>query len=492
LYKYPYLKAFLLLLITTAVFRLFFIRWVELAPDEAYYYTWSRNLQWGYYDHPPLVAFLIRVFTTVGGQGEFGVRWGWVIMGALLTVLLYRTGTKMFTSQRAGFYAALLMNISLLGSTGSVIATPDGPQALFWVLAVFSVYQAIEQKGPHWWYLTGVWFGLGLQSKYTMILLAPCIFLFLLSSAEGRKWLYRKEPYLALFLGLLVFSPVIFWDATHDWTSFRFQISHGLEVKKAAGLKYFGEFWGGQAGVVTPLVFLALIWAMVKSAIAGFRQRKNNFLLLFWTSAPIFVFFAFTSLRSKVEANWPALAYFSALLALAGIAGEEWGEWKKGKRGFAWATAVSALLITIVVHIQPIYPIVPIAPKRDPTSQLFGWRILAERIREVARSMDPGKQIFLLTPQYQLVGEGMFYTQAKIPIYQWDAPQRINNLSVDNAPPVGSQAIFFTEGGSELPQGLAPLFDSCEKLEPLVIRRNSSLVRTHPIWKCSGFKGLQG
>ena len=85
----------------------------------------------------------------------------------------------------------------------------------------------------------------------------------------------------------------------------------------------------------------------------------------------------------------------------------------------------------------------------------------------------------------------MFYTQAKFPVYQWDAPERINNLSVIHAPPAGSQAIFFTEDGNELPHGLAPLFDSCEKLEPLVIRRNSSPVRTHPIWKCSGFKGMQ-
>jgi undecaprenyl-diphosphatase len=324
-----------------------------------------------------------------------------------------------------------------------------------------------------------------------MILLAPCLFLFLFFSGEGRKWLARKDPYLALVLGLLIFSPVIFWNATHDWLSFRFQIFHGLEIKRTAGLRYFWQFWGGQAGVVTPLIFLALIWAMVRSATAGFRNQKNNLLLLFWTSAPILLFFAGTSLRTKVEANWPALAYFSALVALAGIASEEWPEWKKARKGFAWVTAFSALLITLVVHIQPLYAVVPLPGKRDPTSQLYGWRSLGEKIKEVARSMDPGKEIFLLTPRHQLVGEGMFYTQAKFPVYQWDAPQRINHLSVIHAPPIGSQAIFFTEEGDSLPKGLAPLFNSCQKLETLVIRRNSSLVRTHPIWKCSGFRGLK-
>ena len=75
-----YQKAFFILLIATTIFRLFYIQWVELAPDEAYYYTWSRNLQWGYYDHPPMVGFLIRGFTAIGGQGEFGVRLGWVFI----------------------------------------------------------------------------------------------------------------------------------------------------------------------------------------------------------------------------------------------------------------------------------------------------------------------------------------------------------------------------------------------------------------------------
>lgn len=134
----------------------------------------------------------------------------------------------------------------------------------------------------------------------------------------------------------------------------------------------------------------------------------------------------------------------------------------------------------------------PIPAPEDPTSQLHGWRALGERINEITRSLDPGKGIFLLSPGHQLVAEARFYTQEKIPAYQWDAPHRINHLSADNAPPAGSQAIFFTEGGNGLPQGLEPLFESCEKLEPLVVRRNSSTVRTHPLWKCSGFKGLRG
>jgi 4-amino-4-deoxy-L-arabinose transferase-like glycosyltransferase len=482
---------FYILLAATTVFRLLYIQWVELAPDEAYYFTWSRTLQWGYYDHPPMVGFLILVFTTLAGQSEFGVRIGWVLMTALLSCLLYILGRIMFRSERAGFYAALLLNLILLASAGAIIVTPDGPQSLFWALSILFIHQAVSGRGGTWWYLTGIALGLGLLSKYTMILLGPCIFLFLLSCPEGRNWLRRKEPYLAFLLGLAIFSPVILWNAQHDWVSFRFQISHGLEVKKQIGLRYFGEYWAGQAGLVSPLLFLAILWAIIKSAYRGFRRGERHWLLLFWTSAPVLLFFAYTSLRAKVEANWPALAYFSAMVALGGVVAEGWIGWSKGRRIFAWVAGIMALLFTVLAHLQAVHALIPIPAHRDPTSQLHGWRGLGDRMKEVAQSLDPAKGIFLLTPRHQLAGEGMFYTQGKIPVFQWDAPNRINHLSPFNSPPAGSQGIFFTEGGNELPRGLEGLFEFCEKLEPFVVRRNSGVVRTHPIWKCAGFKGLQ-
>jgi len=159
-----YRLALFVLLTAATIFRLFYIQAVELAPDEAYYWTWSRNLQWGYYDHPPGVGFLIWIGTGIAGNGEFGVRFLWVVISILLSVVLYGMGRKMF-GERAGFLAALLMNISLLGSTGAVIATPDGPQGLFWALTTFFVFNAVDSGKSRWWYWAGIAFGLGLLSK---------------------------------------------------------------------------------------------------------------------------------------------------------------------------------------------------------------------------------------------------------------------------------------------------------------------------------------
>lgn len=474
-----------LLLIGITLFRLFYIQLIELAPDEAYYWTWSKQLQWGYYDHPPLVAFIIWIFTNLFGDTELGVRLGWVIMGTFLSFLLYMLGKEMFRNAAIGFWAALIMNIILLMATGAIIVTPDGPQGLCWVLAIYLLWKAINGQ-KSFWYGVGLVFGIGLLTKYTMVLLAPCIFGFLLSYPQGRKWLQSKEPFLALLIGFLIFGPVIYWNYLHDWVSFRMQLAHGLELKAGAGWRTFADFWAGQAGVVSPLLFLLLIWSMSSSAFHGYKGQIS-LLLLFWTSAPVLAFFAYASLRSKVEANWPALAYFSSVIALIWLLKEKWTKWKRFSKAIVGAAIFISFLSTVVAHLQPIYQLIPLSADHDPTSQLSGWRDLGERILELAKSNGKGDQVFLLTPQHQLVGEAMFYTQRRYPIYQWNAPMRINHLAVGNAPADGSTAIFFTEGQESLPEGVGSLFHSCQKVEEVVVRRKSELVRKHPIWKCAGF-----
>ncbi len=152
----------LFLLIGITLFRLFYIQIIELAPDEAYYWTWSKQLQWAYYDHPPLVAFIIWIFTRLGGDTELGVRLGWVIIGTSLTWLLYLLGKEMFRSPAIGFFSALLMNIILLMATGAVIATPDGPQGLCWVWAIYLLWKAINEGDKKFWYGLGAVLGCGL------------------------------------------------------------------------------------------------------------------------------------------------------------------------------------------------------------------------------------------------------------------------------------------------------------------------------------------
>ena len=221
------------LILVFFLIRLFMIHYLELAPDEAYYWYWSKHLDLSYSDHPPMVAYIMAIFTRLGGDTEFFVRLGGLLCSALSLVLLYLTSTTLFpTNKLLAWEMLFVFNITLLFPAGCIVQTPDTPMLLFWTAAVFFGSRIITEGGSRWWTFWGVALGLGLLSKYTMILIVPCMFCFLLLSPPHRHWLFKKEPYLALLIALFIFSPVILWNWQHDWISFTYQLRQGFSPKK--------------------------------------------------------------------------------------------------------------------------------------------------------------------------------------------------------------------------------------------------------------------
>ncbi|MFQ5716207.1 MAG: ArnT family glycosyltransferase, partial [Nitrospinales bacterium] len=123
----PYPLRLTVFLTAATIFRLCFAASLELTPDEAYYWGWSRHLQGGYFDHPPMVAAWIALTTWVGGSSELFVRLAAVIPGLGLSLIAYFLGRDLFQSEKAGYYGALWLNLILIISLGSVIITPDTP-----------------------------------------------------------------------------------------------------------------------------------------------------------------------------------------------------------------------------------------------------------------------------------------------------------------------------------------------------------------------------
>ena len=129
-----YTTRLILFLTLVSAIRLFIIQNQELAPDEAYYWDWSRHLQWSFYDHPPMVAVFIYLSTWLGGHSEFFVRLTAVLSVAGISVIAYILGRDLYDSERAGYYSVLWLNVLPLVSLGAIVITPDTPQALFFVL----------------------------------------------------------------------------------------------------------------------------------------------------------------------------------------------------------------------------------------------------------------------------------------------------------------------------------------------------------------------
>ncbi len=307
--NYHYL--FWTLLLLTTNLRLLYITQLDLIPDESYYWEWSRNLDFSFYDQPPFIAYIIALFTFLGGHTEFALRIGAVLVSFGMTWWIYLLGKEAYNI-KIGFFAALTLNAIMLYSIGGILMLQDVPQLFFWGLSTLFLYRALF-KNKNYWYLLGITLGFGILSKYTMVLFIPCTVLFVILSKEHRKLLWSKETYLSLLIALLIFSPVIYWNYKNEWASFLFQVHHGTSGE-SIDLRKFGDYWGGQLGVVTPSIFLGIFLSWIIGFYRGLKYKENKSLFFTCLSAPIVLFFAYTNLRTRGEANWAASAYFTGTL----------------------------------------------------------------------------------------------------------------------------------------------------------------------------------
>lgn len=487
-HKNSYYRPLLLLLLLTTVFRLVYVNFIELAQDEAYYWDLSRTLQLSYYDHPPMIMYLISLFTKVFGNTEFAVRLSPIIIAGAITILVYLIGKEMFDDY-VGFYSALLVNITLIYSVGSILATIDTPFALFWLSAVYSCVKAIKTGDGKWWYISGIAVGLGLLSKYVMVLFVPALFIFLLLSREHRRWLKRKEPYIGGVMALLIFSPVIIWNAQNEWLSFKFQLAHGLKTKKAAGLLSFMKYIGGQAAVLSPFLFLACIWGMAKGLIVWIRDKDWRYLFLTSFAAFVVVFFGYSSLKAKVEGNWPMPAYFTAVIACVALYSKS--NYNK-KRLLAVIVAGTAFLLTAFAHVQAISPVISL--KSDSTNELHGWKQLGKEVGDTLELFpkDLTKEPFILADSLQLTAELAFYIPSHPKVYEIAGRGRLSQYNLWPPPETGSDAVMIADPGVEKDPYISSLFEDIREIKRIEIGRGDKVIRIYSLFFCRNFRGFKG
>ena len=228
---------------------------VPVADDELYYWCWAKDLQLSYYDHPPLVGWMIAASTAVFGDTLFAVRLPACV--ATLTVFAV-VATLSRPKSLLPFVAA-----TPLFSLGSVIVTPDTPLVMFWALYLYwlvTAHRRLDATGrvPGWlWLVGGAVLGLSALGKYTTGLAVPAGFVsFLLARRPWRSWL---PGYLGHgVVSFVVFLPVVVFNLERDFAPLRYQWGHTMANPDPGGWDTFGEFLGVQLLLVgtTPLVLL--------------------------------------------------------------------------------------------------------------------------------------------------------------------------------------------------------------------------------------------
>ena len=207
--------------------RLVAAAWTPLTFDEAYYWIWSKNLAFGYYDHPPGVALVIRLGTMIAGDTELGVRLVSILLALPMSYAVYRTAEILFGGQRVAANATILLNVTLMAAVGTLIVTPDSPLLVASSFVLFFLAKVLESGRGAWWLAVGAAAGAALVSKYTAMFFGPAILIWLISVPKLRRWLLSPWLYLGGLTALIVFSPVILWNADHGWVSFIKQLGRG-------------------------------------------------------------------------------------------------------------------------------------------------------------------------------------------------------------------------------------------------------------------------
>ncbi len=475
-----------LTIIALVALRLVAAAFTPITFDEAYYWMWSKHLAGGYYDHPPMVAAVIRAGTTIAGDSEFGVRLVSILLALPMSWAVFRSAEILFGGVRVAATAAILLNITLMAGIGTLIVTPDAPLLVASSFVLFCLAKVLETGRGAWWLAVGVAVGVALLSKYTALFFGLAILIWLLAVPKLRFWLISPWPYLGGIVAFLVFSPVVLWNAEHQWVSFLKQFGRArIEDFRPT---FILELIPTQVAFATPLVFIlgAMgLYALIKRK-AGASASRALLNALFWT---IVGYFVWHSLHARVEANWFAPVY--PAFAVAAAVASNLTQWRKHAQQAAdfclrWAVPVGILMFAALI-VQANTGVLS-GYRRDATvrSVGVGWPVLARQIETVR--VRAGASC-VLAPDYGTTAWLAFYLPRGTCVTQQSQRIRWVNLPGPDPALLAGKLLYVDEirpGGHPF---LNELFARVTRVAELPRKRGPLVIETYGIDLLEGAKG---
>lgn len=499
-------KTAALFIVLAVVARAAVSAFVPLLPDETYYWEWSRHLQAGYFDHPPGIALLIAAGTEMFGNTTFGVRFGPAVAAIVLHVSIVVIAGRLGGS-RAAVRAAVLGAVLPFSVLGLALATPDVALLASTALALVFLERALSsqvrsRQSLFWWALTGVALGVAFISKFTAVLLPVSLVVACIVYAPLRARFAEAGPWVASAIALLIFSPVVVWNASANWISFRFQLSHGF-TGAARGTPIGREFEmiGGQLGLATPILGVLLLIAVVVTVRNEWRLREYTsatskagirFALAAVAITP-FAFFAVSAWKRPIEPNWPALAYAASVVLLASSRAS-WANARWWKSGIAFA----AVLIVAAVG-QTWKPLAPIAPRRDPIARAHGWASLASAVDRARHDefLSNARTHWVAAERYQDASELAFNLPDQPKVFSLNLSGRANQYDLwkgahDEVAAGDAMVVAFdaTAAGDSLAGVVGTWFEGTRRGETVQLRRENGVIGERRIWMYRGARSL--
>ncbi len=466
-------------------FRLLLLPFMGLMPQDAYYHFYGENLALSYFDHPGMIGYILRVFTSVFGKTVFVVKFADFFITSLTLLSFYKLASY-FLSKQKQLNAIVLLSSTVCISILSINSTPDVPLLLFWTLSLIGLYKAVFENNKGYWILGGIAMGLAFDSKYTALLLQIGLLAFLAFSNKHRKLLLSPWLWASLIISVLVTFPIWYWNYQNDFASFLFQSSDrtGSISKFEIKPRYFFGAVGHQIFLLLPILlasFFTLLYKHIKKTLTKFKLPSDKTLFLLAFFIPTFLGFFLLTPIYWVKLNWMMPSYISGVILASMYIS------KKLVRSQVYISAA----IHLLVSLQVFFYLVPI--KSDDT--WVGWKELVVATEKLQEEY-PNTFVFS-DDGYKTTACMTFFTTQKIyaqniigkPALQFDyIGDDLTKLNGKNALFIISDKRYKSNAKrGEHPKELEHYFSSITELNPIIIEINGKETRKFWVYVCENY-----
>jgi Dolichyl-phosphate-mannose-protein mannosyltransferase/PilZ domain len=475
---------------------------MPLTGEEAYYWIYSQDLQLCYFDHPPMVAYFIRAFTTIFGDTAFGVRMAALFCHTLTAIITFQCVRRITRDNIMAAFAGGAFAVSMFFAGMATLIIPDTVLFLFWAATIWFAIEGLNPKRRWMFVPAGICLGLAGLSKFHAVLLALAIGVTLLNSK--RRWQYLRSPWfwMMVILGGALVMPVFIWQRAEGWPTFAYQLSSRHKAGNPiypiemiiSPLVYIGP-------ILYPLAWAGFLWARKK----GFAEGRDDLALLATAFILPFAFFIILSLGMRMDSQWAAPTFVSGVM-LAAIVGVRWARDMKAPRLLVTGVKINAALLGLAFVLVPMILILPNIIPRDINilgyrknistkrlGRVYGWEEIGERLaKEIDILGGPDKAFFHGVKGFGTLASMQFYAGKGIRAYQFANPPpgaKHYFMLAKKAELQGQNAIIIVRKERHFDRwNLRHSYERLEQIDDLVIERGGQVQQRFFLMRGYGFK----
>ena len=483
-------QATAILILATTLMRLVAGASTELTTDEAHYALFGLHLDWSYFDHPSMIGWL-QAFVLLFSDSDLALRIMPILLFSLASLTLFKVTVTLFPHESpwTGFVSVALMQSAVMLQLIGLAMLPDGPLLLLGLLVILVLHRILNEGGLRPWLWLGLWLGLAGLSKYTAVSLIFTVLLALLISKQWRH-LRTPGPWLALSIGLLLIMPVLYWNYSHDWISFLYQIHHGTG-KLNWELKRVFISQAGQLLVYGPGIY---VFGMI-AVIAGLKKFKRlgepnerGMMLMLALAMPLLLLFGWNSGYEMTLPHWTSLCWIALSPLAARWIMHSWN--KRWVRIGVFGSIVYAVIFVGVIFCQLISPWIPFPENQNVLKDLYGWGQAAHRAEQLRAGMDSAAKPapYIFTDNWTRASRLAWYARPT-PVQVLDT--RYDQFDIwFGSPKEGTRGILvlWPAENAQPETGGSGQFASCVLREKMPIKVNGRLASTFSFYACDDYK----